>query len=126
MTRLPKRSEGFDNDVFFDIEAKRTHSIVGKFISKRSEHVYIKEFKNRSEANTFDSVKIYFEAKRRKFILNCESSEAKRTCLIVKKFISKRREHVYIEEFKYRREANRFVSSKIYFEAERTCLYKIF
>jgi len=45
-------------------EAKWTHSIVGKFISKRSEHVYIKEFKNRSEANTFDSLKIYFEAKR--------------------------------------------------------------
>ncbi len=39
-----KRSESFDNDVFFDIEAKRTRSIVGKFISKRSEHVYIKEF----------------------------------------------------------------------------------
>jgi hypothetical protein len=64
MTRFPKRSEGFDNDVFFDIEAKRTHLIVGKFISKRSEHVFIKEFKNRSEANKFDSVKIYFEAKR--------------------------------------------------------------
>jgi hypothetical protein len=62
MTRLPKRSEGFDNDVFFEMEAKRTRSIVGKFISKRSEHVFIKEFKNQSEANTFDSVKIYFEA----------------------------------------------------------------
>ena len=36
-----KRSESFDNDVFFDIEAKRTPSIVGKFISKPSEHVYI-------------------------------------------------------------------------------------
>jgi hypothetical protein len=59
-----KQSESFDNDVFFNIEAKRTRSIVGKFISKRSEHVYIKEFKNRSEANTFDSWKIYFEAKR--------------------------------------------------------------
>jgi hypothetical protein len=44
------------------IEAKRTRSIVQKFISKRSEHVFIKEFKNRSEANTFNSVKIYFEA----------------------------------------------------------------
>ncbi len=61
---LSKRSESFDNYVFFDIEAKRTRSIVGKFISKRSEHVYIKEFKNRSEANTFDSLNIYFEAKR--------------------------------------------------------------
>ncbi len=114
MTRFPKRSEGCDNDVFFDIEAKRTPSIVGKFISKRSEHVYIKEFKNRSEANTFDSVKfiskrsehlyiqnLNFEAKRSKFILNCESSEEKRTCLIVKKFISKRSDNVYIKEFKY-------------------------
>jgi hypothetical protein len=62
-----KRSERFDNDVFFDIEAKRTHSIVEQFISKRSEHVYIKELKNRSEANTFDSLKIYFEAKRKCF-----------------------------------------------------------
>jgi hypothetical protein len=48
----------------FDWEAKRTRSTVGKFISKRSEHVYIKEFKNRSKANTFDSSKICFEAKR--------------------------------------------------------------
>jgi hypothetical protein len=57
-----KRSEGFDKDVFFEIEAKQKRSIAGKFISKRSEHVYIKEFKNRSKANTFDIVKIYFEA----------------------------------------------------------------
>ncbi len=34
----------------FKIEGKRTRSIVRKFISKRSEHVYVKEFKNRSEA----------------------------------------------------------------------------
>ena len=59
-----KRSESFANYVFFDIEAKRTRSIVGKFILKRSEHVYIKQFKKRSEANTFDSLNIYFEAKR--------------------------------------------------------------
>ena len=32
------------------MEAKRTRSIVRKFISKRSEHAYIKDFKNRSEA----------------------------------------------------------------------------
>ncbi len=56
------------------------------------------------------------EAKRSKLMLNCESSEAKRTCWIVKK-------HVYIEELKYRSEANMFVSSKIYFVAKRTCLY---
>ena len=63
------------------------------------------------------------EAKRSKLMLNCESSEAKETCSIVEKVISKRSEHVYIEEFKYRSEANTFVSSKIYFEAKRTCLY---
>jgi hypothetical protein len=33
-----------------DIEAKRTRSIVRKFISKRSEYIYIKEFNDRSEA----------------------------------------------------------------------------
>jgi hypothetical protein len=59
-----KRSESFANYVFFDIEAKQTRSVVGKFISKQSEHVYIKEFKKRSEANTFDSLNIYFEVKR--------------------------------------------------------------
>ncbi len=82
-----KRSETFDNDVSFDIEAKRTHSIARKFISKRSEHVYIKEFKNRSEANTLDSLKI----------------------------IWKRSEHVYINELKNQREANMFDKLSTYF-----------
>ncbi len=59
-----KANESFDNGVFFDIEAKRTRWTVGKFISKRSEHVYINEFKNRSEANTFGSSQIYFGAKQ--------------------------------------------------------------
>jgi hypothetical protein len=59
-------------------------------LAKRSEHVNIKEFKYRSESNTFVSSKIYFElkrtlficknlnieAKRSKLMLNCESSEA--------------------------------------------------
>jgi hypothetical protein len=75
MAWISKRSEAiesFDNDVFFDIEAKRTLSIVRKFISKRSEHVFIKEFN--------------IEAKRSKLMLNCESSEAKRTCSIVKSY----------------------------------------
>jgi hypothetical protein len=67
MTRLPKRNEGFDNDVFFDIEAKRTRSIVGK---------------------------IYFEVKRNKLILKCESSEAKPTGLFRKFTISKRSKQV--------------------------------
>jgi hypothetical protein len=34
-----KANESFDNGVFFDIEAKRTPSIVRKLFSKRSEHV---------------------------------------------------------------------------------------
>ncbi len=38
------------------------------------------------------------EAKRSKLML---SSEAKRTCSIVEQIISKRSEHVYIEEFRY-------------------------
>jgi hypothetical protein len=49
-----KANESFDIGVFFDIEAKRTPSIVGKFISKQSEHVYIKEFKYRSEVKQVD------------------------------------------------------------------------
>ncbi len=76
-----------------------------------------------SKANMFILKNLNIEAKRSKLMLNCESSEAKRTCWIVKKIISKRSEHVYIEEFKYRSEANIFVSSKIYFVAKRTCLY---
>ncbi len=36
--------------MYLKVEGKRTRSIVRKFISKRSEHVYIKELKNRSEA----------------------------------------------------------------------------
>jgi hypothetical protein len=45
-------------------EAKRTCSKVLKIVLKRSEHVYIKEIKYRSEANAFDSLKIYFKEKR--------------------------------------------------------------
>ena len=71
----------------------------------------------------FLSKNLNIEAKRSKLMLNCESSKAKRICSIVEKIILKRSEHVYIEEFKYRSEANRFVTSKIYFEAKRTCLY---
>ncbi len=48
------------------------------------------------------------EAKRSKLMLNCESSKAKRTCSTVEQIISKRSEHVYIEEFDYRSEVNRF------------------
>jgi hypothetical protein len=59
------------------IEAKRTRSIDRKFISKRSEHVYINELK----------------------------IEAKRTRSKVRKFILKRSENVYIKELKNRSEA---------------------
>jgi hypothetical protein len=38
--------------------------------------------------------KLNIEAKRSKLVLNCESSEAKLTCSIVEKIISKRSEHV--------------------------------
>jgi hypothetical protein len=34
-----KANESFDNGVFFDIEAKRTPSIVSKLFSKRSKHI---------------------------------------------------------------------------------------
>ncbi len=37
-----------------NIEVKRTDSLVRKFISKQSEHVYIKYFKYRSEAKQVD------------------------------------------------------------------------
>ncbi len=63
------------------------------------------------------------EAKRSKLMLSCESSKAKRTCSIVEKIILKQSEHVYIEEFKYQSKANTFVSSKVYYEAKRPCLY---
>jgi len=56
---------------------------------------------------------INIEAKRSKLMLNCESSEGKRTCSIVEKIISKRREHVYIEEFNYRSEANMHLKSAV-------------
>ncbi len=117
MSWISKRSdaiESFYNDVFFDIEAKRTHSIVWKLISKRSEHVYIREFKYRSEANMFILKNLNTKAKQSKLMLNCESSEAKRTYSIVEKIILKRSEYVFIEEFEYQSEANRFDSDFVY------------
>jgi hypothetical protein len=90
MAMVSKRSESFDNNVFFDIEAKRTRSIEIKVISKRSKHVYI--------------TKRNIKAKRRKLILNCESSEA--NMLNGEKFIAKRSEPFFIKEFKYRRKGS--------------------
>jgi hypothetical protein len=66
---------------------------------------------------------LYIEAKRSKLMLNCESSEAKRTCQIVEKIISKRSEHVYIEEFEYRSEANRFASDFVFKKRKKTFFF---
>jgi hypothetical protein len=60
------------------------------------------------------------EAKRSKLMLNCESSEAQRTCLIVEKIISKRSERVYIEKFEYRSEANRFASDFVFKKTKKS------
>ncbi len=59
---------------------------------KQSEHVYIKEVKNRSKAYTFDSLK----------------------------FILKQSKHLYINKFKNLNEENTFDSLKIYLEAKQT------
>jgi hypothetical protein len=59
-----KANESFDINVFFGIEAKRTPSTVSNYF--------------RSKANTFDKIKIIFEAKR--------------THSIVRKLFSKRSE----------------------------------
>jgi hypothetical protein len=75
-----------------------------------------------SEANIVISKNQISEAKKTGLFLKNDNIEAKRTGSIVRKFILKRSEHVYIKEFKYRSEANTYVSSKIYFEAKRTCL----
>ncbi len=64
MAMVSKRSESFDNDFFFDIEAKRTRSIVQKLISKRSEHVQQLEKLFQSEANMFILKNLNIEAKQ--------------------------------------------------------------
>jgi hypothetical protein len=66
------------------------------------------------------------KAKRSKLTLNCESSEAKRTCSIVEKIISKRSEHVYIEEFKYRSEANSFDSDFVFKKTKKKRTFVFF
>jgi hypothetical protein len=63
--------EGKQSKLMFNCEsseAKRTCSIVEKIILKRSEHVYIEEFKYRSEASTYVSSKIYFQSEANMFI----------------------------------------------------------
>ncbi len=66
------------------------------------------------------------EAKGSKLMLNCESREAKRTCSTVEKIISKRSEHVYIEEFEYRSEANRFDSDFVFKKTKKSELSVFF
>jgi hypothetical protein len=69
----------------------------------------------------FICTNLNIKAKRSKLMLNCESSEAKRTCSIVEKIISKRSEHViYIEEFEYRSEANRFDSDFVFKKTKKS------
>jgi hypothetical protein len=80
----------------------------------------------RSEANMFILKNLNSEAKRSKLMLNCESSEAKRTCSTVEKIISKRSEHVYIEEFEYRSEANRLDSDFLILKNEKKRTFVFF
>ena len=70
--------------------------------------------------------KLNIEAKRSKLVLNCESSEAKLTCSIAEKFILKRSEHVYIEEFEYRSEANRFDSDFVFNKTKKKRTFVFF
>ncbi len=57
---------------------------------------------------------LMIEAKRSKLILNCESSEAKRTRLFPKIKSAKRSELVYFKTLQYRSEANRFDSDFVF------------
>ncbi len=62
-----RNSETFDNGVIFDIEGKRTPSIVSKLFSKRSEHIRRNKNYFRSEANMFNSKTTVFKAKANMF-----------------------------------------------------------
>ncbi len=89
-----KANESFDNGVFFDIEAKRTPSIVSKLFSKRSEHIRKNENYFRSEANKFESKTTVFKAKANMSDSKKIIFEAKRTHYIERKLFSKRSEHI--------------------------------
>jgi hypothetical protein len=54
-----KANEDFDNSIFFASEAKRTCSLEGNLLAKRSEHVRKKQNNYLSEAITFTSKKNY-------------------------------------------------------------------
>ncbi len=89
-----KANESFDNGVFFDIEAKRTPSLVSKLFSKRSEHIIENENYFRSEANTFDCKTTVFKAKANMSDGKKIIFEAKRTHYTDRKLFSKRSEHI--------------------------------
>jgi hypothetical protein len=74
-----RNSESFDNDVIFDIEAKRTPSIVSKLFLKRSEHIRQNKNYFRSEANMFNSKTTVFKAKANMFDSKKIIFKAKRT-----------------------------------------------
>ena len=74
-----KANESFDNGVFFDIEAKRTPSLVSELFLKRSEHIRSNKNYFRSKANTFDIKKTVFKAKRTCPTIRKLFFEAKRT-----------------------------------------------
>jgi hypothetical protein len=75
-----------------NIEAKRTSSLVQKFISKRT--------------NMFICKNLNIEAKRSKLMLNCECSEVKLICSIVETF--------------FQSEAVMFISKNLNIEVKRT------
>ena len=115
-----KANESFDNGVFFDIEAKRTPSIISKLFSKRSEHIRQNKNYFRSEANTFDSKKTILKAKRTPPTKHKLFFEAKRTQQIEKELFSKRSEHNRQQEHYFRSEANTLDRTKVIFEAKQT------
>jgi hypothetical protein len=89
-----KANESFDNGVFFDIEAKRTPSIVSKLFLKRREHIRLTKNYFRSEANMFDSKTTVFKAEANMSDSKKIIFEAKRTHYIERKLFSKRSEDV--------------------------------
>ncbi len=74
-----------------NIEAKRTDSLVRKFISKRSENVYIKDFKYRSEAKQVN-IKMWIQRSEANwFISKLHNIEAKRTGSLVIVYLKSRK-----------------------------------
>ncbi len=112
-----KANESFDNGVFFNIEAKRTSSLVSKLFSKRSEHIRQNKNYFRSEANTFDSKTTVFKAKANMSDSKKIIFEAKRTHYIERKLFSKRSEHIRQKENYFRSKGNTS-SKQIIFKAK--------